>query len=130
MTFINNFSKYCYSYLLKTKDEVFNKFKVFKTDVENQIEKKIKILRSDHGGEYTSNEFAMFCEEHSIIHEISAPYSSQSNGITEWKNRTLLDMVNFMIISSGVLKNLWGEALFTSTIILNKISSNNKKKTP
>ena len=45
VTFIDDFSKYCYAYLIKTKDEVFNKFKIYKTEVENQLEKKIKILR-------------------------------------------------------------------------------------
>ncbi|BBH07178.1 transposable element gene [Prunus dulcis] len=52
-----------------TKDEVFNKLKIYKNEVENQLEKKIKRLRSDRGGEYTSNELGVFCEEHGIIHE-------------------------------------------------------------
>ena len=56
MTFIDDCSKYCHLYLIKTKDEVINKFKIYKAEVENQLEKKIKILRLDKGGEYTSNE--------------------------------------------------------------------------
>jgi len=49
LTFINDYSKFCYTYLLKSMDEVFNWFKVYKIETENQLERKIKILRSDHG---------------------------------------------------------------------------------
>ena len=48
-------------FLLKTKDEVFECFKTYKAEVENQLEKKIKCVRSDRGGEYFSNEFDLFC---------------------------------------------------------------------
>ena len=75
-----NRSRYCYIYLLKTKDEAFHYFKIFKAEVENQIERKIKRLRDDRGGEYISNEFSQFCAEHGIIHEVTPPYSPQSNG--------------------------------------------------
>ena len=62
-------------YLLKTKDEALHYFKVYKAEVENQLEKKIKRLRSDRGGEYFSKEFFEFCAVHRIIHERTAPYS-------------------------------------------------------
>ena len=75
MTFIDDCSKYSHLYLIKTKDEVINKFKIRKEEVENQIEKKIKIFRSDRGGEYTSNELKHFCEEVRIIHEMTALYT-------------------------------------------------------
>ena len=69
MIFIDDYTKFCYVYLLKTKDEALHYFKVYKTEVENQLEKKIKRLRSDRGGEYFSNEFFEFCAVHGIIHE-------------------------------------------------------------
>ena len=50
VTFIDDYSKFCYTYLLKSKDEVHDWFKVYKAEAENQLEKKIKILRSDRGG--------------------------------------------------------------------------------
>jgi transposase InsO family protein len=56
-------------YLLKTKDEVLHYFKIYKTEVENQLERKVKWLRSDRGGEYFSSEFSEFCVEHGIIYE-------------------------------------------------------------
>jgi transposase InsO family protein len=66
------------------KKEALHYFKTYKAEVENQLERKIKWLRSDHGGEY----FSDFCVEHGIIHERSPPYSPQSNGLL--KERTIL----------------------------------------
>ena len=56
MTLIDDSTRYCYVYLLKSKDEAFNFFKIYKAKAENQLERKIKCIRSDRGGEYFSNE--------------------------------------------------------------------------
>jgi transposase InsO family protein len=75
MTFRDDCTRLCYQYLLKTKDEALHYFKFYKVDVENQLEKKIKRLRSDRGGEYFSNDFSEFCVVHEIIHERTLSYS-------------------------------------------------------
>jgi transposase InsO family protein len=85
LTFIDDSTRFCYVYLLKTKYEAFNYFKTYKAEVENQLERKIKRLRSDRGGEYFSNVFGEFCVEHGIIHERTPPFSPQSNGIAKRK---------------------------------------------
>jgi transposase InsO family protein len=108
MTMIDAASRYCYVYLLKTKDEAVNYFKTYKAEVENQLEKKIKRFRSDRGGEYFSNEFDLFCVKHGVIHERTPPYSPQLNGVAERKNRTLTDLVNFMLYTVGLSKAWWG----------------------
>ena len=54
ITFVDDSTKYCYMYLLKSKDEEIEKFVLYKNEVENQLNKKIKVLRSDRGGEYES----------------------------------------------------------------------------
>ena len=69
MILINDSTRFCYVYLLSTKDEALHYFKMYKAEVENQLEKKVKRVRSDRGGEYFSNEFDLFCAEHGIIHE-------------------------------------------------------------
>jgi len=114
MTLIDDATRYCYIYLLKTKDKAFHYFKIFKAEVENQIERKIKRLRDDRGGEYISNEFSQFCAEHGIIHEVTPPYSPQSNGVAERKNRTLADLVNAMLESFGMSYEWWGGSYFDS----------------
>jgi transposase InsO family protein len=109
MTMIDDTSRYCYVYLLETKDDALNYFKTYKAEVENQLGKKTKCFRSDRGGEYFSNEFDLFCAEHGIIHERMLPYSPQSNGVVERKNRTLTDIVNSMLETTGLSKTWWGQ---------------------
>jgi transposase InsO family protein len=94
ITFIDDSIRFCYVYLLKSKDEALYYFKTYKVEVENQLERKIKRLRSDRGGEYFSGDFSDFYMEHGIIHERTSPHSPQSNGVAERKNQTLTDLVN------------------------------------
>jgi transposase InsO family protein len=63
VTFIDDFSRRMWIYFMKTKDEVFSRFREFKALVENQTGRKVRVLRSDNGGEYTSNDFKNFCKE-------------------------------------------------------------------
>jgi len=89
-------------------------FITYKANVENQLNKNIKILKSNRDGEYESNEFSKFCANFGIIHQTTAPYTPQQNRIVERKNRTLKEMVNFMLVSSGSPQNLRGESLLTA----------------
>jgi len=85
MTLIDVATRFCYVYLLHTKNEALDYFKIYKPEVENQLERKIKRLRSNRGGEYFPLIFDEFYEEHGIIHEMMRPYSPQSNGVAERK---------------------------------------------
>jgi transposase InsO family protein len=73
--FINDYSRKTWLYLLKTKDEVFSKFQEFKTEIENLTNKKIKTLRIDNGGEYTSKELVSFCKLVGNRRELSVPHN-------------------------------------------------------
>jgi hypothetical protein len=130
MTLIDDATRFCYVYLLKTKDETLDYFKIYKAEVENQLERKNKHLRSDHGGEYFLILFDEFYVKHGIIHERTAPYSPESNSITERKNRTLTDLVNAMLDTAGLSKAWWREALLTASHVLNRIPNRNKETTP
>ncbi|KAK4397926.1 hypothetical protein Sango_1268100 [Sesamum angolense] len=79
--------------MFQSKDEALEAFKLYKNEVENQLSKTIKAIRSDRGGEY-GTPFEEFCSEFGIIHQTTAPYSPQSNDIAERKNRTLKEMMN------------------------------------
>jgi hypothetical protein len=68
--------------------------------------------------------------EHGIIHERTLPYSPQSNGVAEIKNRTLTDLVNAMLETLGLSKEWWGEAILTVCHVLNKVPTKNKEITP
>ena len=127
ITFIDDYSRYTYVYLLKHKDEAFAVFKNYKAKVENQLGKKIKIVRSDRGGEYFPHEFNKFCEEHDIIHQCSTPRTPEQNGLAERKNRTYLEMVNALLLHAKLPFNLWGEALLSTCHIVNRIPTKKKQ---
>jgi transposase InsO family protein len=77
ISFIDDYSRNTWLYFLKSKDEFFNKFKEFKALIENLSEIKIKILRSNNGGEYTSKYFVNFCKDVGIKRELTTPYNPQ-----------------------------------------------------
>jgi transposase InsO family protein len=97
ITFTDDFSRYEYIYLMRHKSESFEKFKEFQNEVQNQLGKVIKYLRSDHGGEYLSIEFSDHLKQCRIIPQLTPPRTPQWNGMSERRNRTLLDMVRSMM---------------------------------
>jgi hypothetical protein len=102
-------------------------FKTYKVEAENQLERKLKRLRSDRGGEYFLGDFSV---EHGIIYERTPPYSPQSNEVAERKNRALTDLVNAMLETLGLSTEWWGEATLTACHIINKVPTKNKEITP
>ena len=108
-----------YHYLLNDKAETINAFKSYKAEVEKQKDKKIKIVKSDMGGEYyrryTEKEqmcdpFAKFFEE-AVVAQYTISGTQQQNGVTERRNRTLMDMVRSMITNANLSLSFWSKAL-------------------
>ncbi|GJV94409.1 retrotransposon protein, putative, ty1-copia subclass [Tanacetum coccineum] len=130
VTFTDDFSRYGYVYFLKHKHEVFETFKVFQKEVENQLGKTKKSLRSDCGGEYMSQEFLDHLKDHGINDHRTPPYTPQHNGVSERRNRTLLDMVRSMMSQTTLPKSFWDYALKTATRILNMVPTKKVEKTP
>ena len=97
LTFTDDLSRYGYIYLMKHKSESFEKFKEFQSEVENHRNKKINFLRSDHGGEYLSYEFGLHLKQCEIVSQLMPHGTPQCNGVSERRNRTLLDMVRSMM---------------------------------
>jgi transposase InsO family protein len=88
--------------------------------VEKITEKKIQSLRSDKNGEYLSNQFKSYCENHGIHKFLKAPYTPQQNDIIERKNRTILDMVRSMIKTKEMPKEFWAETVQCAVYIQNR----------
>ncbi|GKA70026.1 retrotransposon protein, putative, ty1-copia subclass [Tanacetum coccineum] len=103
---------------------------MFQKEVENQLEKTIKSLRSDRGGEYMSQEFLDHLKDHGIIAHRTPPYTSQHNGVSERRNRTLLDMVRSMMSQTTLPKSFWDYALKSASRILNMVPTKKVHKTP
>ena len=119
LLFTDDYSRMSWVYFLKFKSEVFENFKRFKALVEKQSGRSIVALRSDRGGEFTSNEFATFCEKNGIHRELTAPYTPEQNGVAERKNRTVVEMARSMMNVVGLPKKFWAEAVATAVYILN-----------
>lgn len=120
LTFTDDYSRKTWVYLLKQKSEAFDKFKEFKAYVENQSGHRLTVLRSDRGGEYVSNAFSEFCKTHGIKHQLTASYTPQQNGVSERKNRTIVEMARSMITNKNFPKVFWAEAVYCAVYILNR----------
>jgi transposase InsO family protein len=130
LTFTDDLSRYGYIYLMKHKSETFEKFKEFQSEVENHRNKKIKFLRSDRGGEYLSYEFGIHLKNCGIVSQLTPPGTPQRNGVSERRNRTLLDMVRSMMSLSDLPMSFWGYALETAAFTLNRAPSKSVETTP
>ena len=75
------------------------------TLVEKEAGTSIKIFHSDRDGEYNSQKFINFCEEHEIQKQLTAAYTLQQNGVSERKNRTILNMVRSLLTKSSIPKS-------------------------
>ena len=90
MIFVDDKSRFTWVCFIRKKSDVFEYFKEFKTMVEKQTGKCIKILRSDQGGEYTSGAFDNYCKNNGVIQQFTVPSTPQQNGVAERKNETFL----------------------------------------
>ena len=98
--------------------------------MENQLDRKVKTLRTDRGGEYTSTAFDDICNEKGIEHQFTIPYTPQQNGVAERRNRTLFDMIRSMMSQAQLPISFWGDALLTATYVLNRVPSKSVDTTP
>ena len=130
ITFTDDVSRYGYVYLMRHKSESFEKFKEFQNEVENQLGKKIKALRSDRGGEYLSHEFDDHLKNRGILSQLTPPGTPQLNGVSERRNRTLLDMVRSVMSLADLPISFWGFALDTAAFTLNRAPTKAVEKTP
>ena len=116
-TFIDDFSRYTWVFFIKKKYEVCEKFTDLKALIENASGQKIKILRSDKGGEYVNNDLLHICSQSGIQVQHSVPYTPQQNGIAERNNRSLKEMTTCMLESKKLAANLWDESTHAAAYI-------------
>ena len=111
ITFIDDFSRYGFVYLLHEKSKAVDALEIFINEVERQLDRKVTIVRSDRGGEYYGRysesgqhpgPFAKFLERRGICAQYTMLGTSQQNGVSERRNRTLMDMVRSMLSNSSL----------------------------
>ena len=144
VSFIDDYSKWTVVYFMRRKSEVLECFKHFKALAEKHTNAKVgklhiqefhadglnhtdeltlKVLRSDNGGEYLSNDFKHFLTANGIHHQLTVAYTPQQNGVAERMNRTLLDLVRSMLHHKSLPKHFWAEALATAVYVRNRVTS-------
>jgi transposase InsO family protein len=121
LTFIDDFSRFTWVFFLKLKSEVFECLIEFKALAENESGCKIKILRTDNGGEYVNKYVQQLCIDSGIQLQHTVPYTPQQNGVAERKNRSLKEMANCMLQSKSLAPKLWDEAINCAAYIQNCI---------
>ena len=120
LTFIDHATRYTWVYVIASKSDVFKTFVKWKVMVEKQYERKVKIIRTDNGGEYTSNEFESYLSNEGITHQKTIPKTPEQNGVAERFNRTIMETVRCLLSDSELEEEFWAEALMTATYIRNR----------
>ena len=132
VTFMDEASGHVRVYLLKTKDQVFERLKEFCTEMKNLFGIRPKRMRMDGGGEYSSKEMEEWLRRKGIFIERTAKHTPQQNGKSERLNRTLLSMARSLLFQAGLPKRFWGEAIICATYLRNRVHGGSapKGKTP
>jgi hypothetical protein len=138
ITFTSDFSRYGYIFPRRERSNMLDKFKIFKVEIENQHDAKIKVV-SDQGREYyrrhtpygqIPSPFAKILEENGIVAQYLLPYEPQQNDVAKRWNCTLMDMVHSMLSNSTLSLGLCMGALKIAAHIINRVPSKSVSKTP
>src|SRR6202034_1879402 len=121
ITFIDDYSRYIVVKTMKLKSEALKHFLDYKAWAENGTGYKIKTLRTDGGGEYSSDEFSAALKQHGISRQQTPPYTPQHNGVAERANRTIVESARSMLYHADLGKSYWGEAVLTAVYIRNRV---------
>lgn len=130
LLFIDDYSRMTFIYFLKQKSEVFYRFKEFKSVVENQLSKKIKILRTDNGLEFCNKDFRSYLNQAGIIHQKTNYYTPEQNGLCERANRTVVEKAKCLLYDAKLDKRFWAEAANTAVYLKNRSIASGLDKTP
>nr|ABA98728.2 retrotransposon protein, putative, Ty1-copia subclass [Oryza sativa Japonica Group] len=121
VSFIDDFSKFTWIYLLKNKSEVFSKFHEFQQRVERLFNRKIISMQTDWGGEY--EKLHSFFTKIGISHHVSCPYAHQQNGSAERKHRHIVEVGLALLAHASVPLKFWDEAFLAATYLINRLPS-------
>ncbi|GJS94351.1 putative ribonuclease H-like domain-containing protein [Tanacetum coccineum] len=117
----DDFSRFSWVFFLRTKDETSAILKDFIRQIENQLNQKVKTIRSDNGTEFKNNDVIELCGSKGIKREYSNARTPQQNGVAERKNRTLIEAARTMLADSFLPNTFWAEAVSTACYVLNRV---------
>ena len=120
-SFIDDYSKFTWIYLLKKRSEVFQVFKNFQNLVECKLNTKIIAMQTDWGGEYRKPN--SFFQELGVSHHVACPHAHQQNGSAERKHRHVVEVGLALLANSTMPLKFWDEAFLTATYFINLLPS-------
>jgi hypothetical protein len=121
VSFIDNFSKFTWIYLLKNKLEVFHVFQIFQTHAERQFNRKILTMQTDWGGEY--ERLNSLFKKIGIKHHVSCPHAHQQNGSAERKHMHIVEIGLALLAKASMPLKFWDEAFITVVRLINVLPS-------
>nr|GEY73451.1 hypothetical protein [Tanacetum cinerariifolium] len=131
MVVTDDFSRFTWTFFLKTKDETSIILRKFITEIENLKDLKVKIIRCDNGGEFRNIELNVFCSQKGIKREFSNVRTPQQNGVAERRNRSLIEAARTMLADAKLPVTFWVEAVNTACYVQNRVLVNKAhNKTP
>ncbi|GJZ09443.1 putative ribonuclease H-like domain-containing protein [Tanacetum coccineum] len=117
----DDYSRFTWVFFLASKDETSGILKSFITQIENLVDKKVKIIRCDNGTEFKNRVMSEFCEKKGIKKEFSIARTPQQNGVAERRNRTLIEAARTMLADSKLPTTFWAEAVNTACYVQNRV---------
>lgn len=120
VSFIDDYTHFAVLFVIKKKIEVFEKFKEYVALSTAKFNTKISVLRADNGGEYRSEQFKAYCARKGIQLNCIVPYSPEQNGVAERFNRIIIERARTLIISAGLKKCFWNEAVQIANYLINR----------
>nr|GEU52166.1 hypothetical protein [Tanacetum cinerariifolium] len=127
----DDFSRFTWTFFLKTKDETSDILRKFITEIKNLKDLKVKIIRCDNGGEFRNKEMNDFCSQKGIKREFSNARTPQQNGVAKRRNRTLIEAARTMLADANLPVTFWTEAVNTACYVQNRVLVNKShNKTP
>ena len=108
---------------MKTQVELFSIFQKFHVKVRTQFNTSIRILQRDNAKEYLSGPFFSFKSSHGILHQSSCAYTPQQNGVSEHKNRHLVETGRTLLLYDKVPQRFWGDAILATCYSFNRMPS-------
>jgi histone deacetylase 1/2 len=121
VSFVDDYSKFTWIYLLKNKSDVFAHFHDFQNYVERLFDRKILAIQSDWGGEY--QKLNSFFQRIGIEHHVSCPHAHQQNGSAERKHRHIVEVGLTLLAHAHMPLKFWDEAFLAATFLINRLPS-------
>ena len=117
----NDYFRYSWVFFQETKDETFENLVILFRKLEKLYHLPVRRIRSDNGTEFKNAKMKEFCNAKGILHEFSAPYTPQENGVAKRRNRTLIETARTMLADSKLQVSFWSEAVATACYTLNRV---------